>query len=230
MTKVQCINRLESLFYQEFKTTKQPTENLINRNLSKDFCGVVFSDDFAYACNEHIIARISCVDCPREHTLFYNFILDEVFSEDPFSQKINLNSLKAPFLSWTPDVLKIRKEDLYESVRKNASAIKNRRDTYIRITFNPGDSHIKLVFYNPLIDIEVQSVSPWKINPQNTGTINFMVNANYLYKALEIFTEYHVIDICIDNESNYVLLKGVNKEQSKPDIRIAIGFSKDFLN
>jgi len=238
MNKRQIVDRLRTLVKAEWDSLDEGGFP-VTKDTDTDLCGVLFFKNFAYASNGHFIVRIDNPSGIKAEgkPIFYSYNEDKVLDGNPFL-RIGLapKNLKKLFLPWLPNVVKVRKELLIDTIRKHYPQILERRKIIAEIKFRKGGPFISLNYYNreaceldfpeKACDLPMSKVKVWKSHISKDVTI--YVDLNYLYKSLECFEEYHIVDMVFKDPLTPLVLKGQNKRQNKPimNIVIALTFNK----
>lgn len=219
IAKIEIVERLESLVFQDWSTNKHPTVSFVPEVLPREYCGVVFFGDFAYAVNGQFFIRISSASTDKP--LYYQYNTASVTYDDIFVRKGIMKEVSHRLTKWYQHSVKVKKEDLYMAIKTVFPAIKRRRNCVLNIEIT--DNSLGVAFLEPEGEgfVTARELPFW--GGEGIDHLQFTVNANHFYKALEIMEEYYIVEICTDPDiASLVLLKGNNRFKSKPDIRIGL--------
>lgn len=190
-------------------------------------CGMLFKGNYGYASNGHWMLKVRTdgpsID-PEVKYFFYSYLDDEVYENyNPFSDVgVDIEDFHSVIQQWKIYNLKIRVEDLINTIEENVSIVRHRR----KVAFHAGyDSEtnelgVRLEFKKGGTKLVRVPVYSYKL----PGFPEFSVNLSYIHKIVLVVAPYfNVIDLCFDGGDSPLIIKAKNGFQGKPDIRFALG-------
>ena len=233
---VDC-DKVQSLIKSEWSVirTKQALiddhwkNNLSTNRISDDACcGMLFTNNYAFACNGHWLMRTKVDFTSMDDTVkyfFYNYLTDEVMENyNPFAEVYNINeqNLFNITSTWCTYNVKMRVQDILDTLGSAVELVKNRRAYAMHASIgDSGMMGIRLETNKNVSDL-------LRIPIYSEGCTDFpefSVNLSYFYKIIDIISDYyHVVDLCFNCDSQPLIIKAKNpKRPDKPDMRFALG-------